>query len=330
MKHCYRIGIAVLVAAMMVVLAVPALAAGIEKKDLHNQPGTSPSVGLLDCTGAAELFCGGTALAGDNTGHANNVVNYGCSGLNENGGEDVYYFTLASESQVTITLTPDAADLDLWLLGSCDEAACLTYSAGVSTETITECLPAGTYYVVVDGYGSTYPGAEGSYTIALECASCPSAPDPVQGGETCADAVSLGDWLHGNAFNIAYDCTGFTNDYDEDYNCGQYGSSGEDMVYSVCLQPGGTIDITQTGDTDMVLWMVEDCGNLTTCVASSDNCCTGADEHFTYTSVAGGTYFIIVDGYTLGPVGTISGTIDGFCTTPTGTESWGGVKELFR
>lgn len=320
-----------LTAIMIFAIAGLAAAGGLEKKGLHGVPIDSGAKGLLNCTGALELVCDAAALAGDNTGHANNVVNYGCTTLNENGGDDVYYFTIASETQVTITLTPVSADLDLFLLASCEETDCLTYSAGISAEVITECLPAGTYYVAVDGYGSTYPGAEGAYTIEIACDDCPADPDDVPGGETCAEAVNLCDWLHGNDFNIAYDATAYTDDYDEDYNCGLWGSSGQDMVYSVCLDAGGTIELTQTGDTDMVLWMIADCADPTICIASSDACCTGADEYISYTSVAGGTYYIIVDGYSSTGVGTIFGTITGCCaSTATENDSWSGVKELFR
>ena len=320
-----------LICSLVLLLVFPAFANEREKKDLALQPAVYGSRGLLDCGGAAELVCDPSANTGDNTGEANNVVNYSCVGYSENGGDIVYYFTLVSETRVRITMTPVDADLDLFLLGSCDEGNCLAYSAGSGEETIIECLAAGTYYVVVDGYGSSYPGAEGPFSIALFCDDCPTEPDLVQGGETCAEAVNLCDHLIHDAFHIAYDCTGFADDYDEDWNCGFWGSSGAEMVYSVCLEAGGTIDITQTGDVDMVLWMVEDCDDLTTCVTGSDNCCTGAAEFINYTSSAGGRYFIMVDGYSMNPVGTIYGTITGCCNgTATETSSWGRIKRIFR
>ncbi|MBN2564334.1 MAG: hypothetical protein JXB46_01345, partial [Candidatus Eisenbacteria bacterium] len=75
--------------------------------------------------------------------------------------------------EVTVTMTPSGCDLDLFFLGSCDETDCLYYSGGVSTETIvTGCIEPGTYYIVVDGYGSSAPGAECPFTINVECVEC--------------------------------------------------------------------------------------------------------------------------------------------------------------
>ena len=325
-----------LICSLVLCVAMPVLA-GKETKD-PGIPGEGTR-GLLDCTGAVELVIDAAAVAGDNTGLVNNVWFYDCSVYKESGGEEVWYFTLTSETFVTITMVPDPTttpDLDIYLLGSCDEIDCIDYSAGVSTEVITHCLDAGTYYVVVDGYGSTYPGAECPYTIESTSGDCPDMPDPVQGTDTCDAAPSLCDWLNDGVFYIQYDCTGFANDYNEDGNCGLWGSPGADMVYTVCLEAGGTIDITQTstdGSSDLFLWMVTDCSDLTTCVAGSDNCCAGADEYFTYTSVAGGTYYIIVDSYTshLSAYGTIYGTITGCCGgTATENTSWGKIKRIFR
>jgi len=74
---------------------------------------------------------------------------------------------------------PEGCDLDLFFLGSCDENDCLAYSGTVGTETITTtCLEPGTYYVVVDGYGSSIPGAECPFTIGLDiCEEC-DCPQP--------------------------------------------------------------------------------------------------------------------------------------------------------
>ncbi len=120
-------------------------------------------------------------MTGDNTGMPNNVVNYGCTTLNENGGEVVYELVIPPPAckVVTITMTPQGCDLDLFFLGSCDEIDCLDYSGSVSTEQIvTTCLEPGTYYIVVDGYGSSVPGAECPFTIQVECVDCDCPEEP--------------------------------------------------------------------------------------------------------------------------------------------------------
>jgi len=139
----------------------------------------------LDCTNAIPIDCGGT-VTGDNTGMPNNVVNYSCVGYDENGGEVVYQLDLPAGQcfDVTVVMTPEGCDLDLFFLGSCDEGDCLAYSASVSTEELTtECLEGGTYYIVVDGYGSTVPGAECPFALTVECNECdcpvqPCCPTP--------------------------------------------------------------------------------------------------------------------------------------------------------
>jgi len=314
---------------LVLLLATGLATAGeLEKKQAAQLPAENPTRGLLDCTGAVELFCGDVDVAGDNTGD-NVITNYGCTTLGYAGnGETVFFFTLASEQSVTIFMHDFTPDLDLFLLGSCDEEDCLAYSAGVSDETVSACLAAGTYYVVVDGYGSTLDGNEGAFLIDLTCEDCPESF-----GETCEDATDLCA-LAGEkdgTFSFGYSTLGTSNDYTYN-NCGGYSANGGDIVFVVCLEAGGTIDVTQSGDYDMSLYLVTDCADLYgTCVDGTDNCCTGADEFVNYTSVAGGTYYLIVDGYSTSGSGTLSGSVTG-CCPPTATESdsWGGVKALFR
>jgi hypothetical protein len=105
----------------------------------------------------------------------NNVVNYGCTGYSENGGEVVYEFVIPAGVcyEVTVTMTPAGCDLDLFFLGSCDEGDCLFGSTTTGTETIvTSCLEPGTYYIVVDGYGSSVPGAECPFDLTVDCVEC--------------------------------------------------------------------------------------------------------------------------------------------------------------
>ncbi|MBN1826238.1 MAG: hypothetical protein JW958_08225 [Candidatus Eisenbacteria bacterium] len=307
-----------------------AFASDLEKKDLDISAGSPLSRGLLDCANAIGICCGQT-LQGDNTGMPNNVINYGTSTLSENGGEVVYCFGLPTVSQqVTITLVPSGCDLDLWVLGSCDEADELAHSAGTGTEVVTfSCLDPGFYYIVVDGYGSTYPGAECPFEISIDCEDCPVVPE----NDTCEGAFDLCALADGGVFNESYNTILANNDYTLAYGgCTGYATDGPDVVYEICLEPGGSIDVTQTGTNDMALYLITDCADpLGSCVIGSDNCCTGVDEYFVYTSVAGGTYYLIVDAYSsTGGTGTIYGTLTGCCTSATESGSWGSVKQLFR
>lgn len=117
---------------------------------------------VLDCTNAQVLPCPGSA-EGSTIGLANNVTTYGCVGWNESGGEQVWLVVLDEPRLFTATLdTPPGGDLDLFLLSACDPAACVDYG-GIS---LGRNLPAGTYYVVVDGLD----GAACSYTLTIACA----------------------------------------------------------------------------------------------------------------------------------------------------------------
>lgn len=130
------------------------------------------SCGYLDCNDAVQLTCGET-YNGNNANGEDNVSLYGCSGnvlnVENNGPEMVHYFTITQAGEVTIRLTNLSANLELFLLSACDRGACLNFSqnGGNNNEIITTYLPAGTYYVVVDGYN----GATSNYKLTVECTS---------------------------------------------------------------------------------------------------------------------------------------------------------------
>ena len=79
----------------------------------------------------------------------------------------------------------EAADLDIFFLGSCDENDCLAYG---NTTFTSDAMLAGTYYIVVDGYS----GDCGDYMLEVDeiyNLACPASPihyqrDPVQTTKT--------------------------------------------------------------------------------------------------------------------------------------------------
>jgi hypothetical protein len=151
-----------------------------------NKPIEKPDAwtrGLLDCSNAIPLYCNST-VNGDNTGMPNNVVTYSCSSWNEAGGEVVYELTLDQYYDLTATLSGMSCDLDIFLLASCDEAACLAYG----NSAVTGEFGPGTFYVVVDGYS----GAECAYTLDVTCAEVP--PPPEEDGSKCNFTGVCIDW----------------------------------------------------------------------------------------------------------------------------------------
>lgn len=130
--------------------------------------------GNLICDNAIPITCGQT-VSGNNTGLASNVLNYACTTWNEGGGEIVYALTLEAPDcyTVTATLANMSSDLDVFILGSCDEADCITHG---DVTAISPCLEPGTYYVVVDAYGSAPTG--GTFDLTVTCATCDCPVEP--------------------------------------------------------------------------------------------------------------------------------------------------------
>lgn len=120
---------------------------------------------LLDCSSAIWTGCN-VVLTGDNSGGPNNVDYYSCSSWLEDGPEVVYQLLVPFDGiNLTATIGDLSQDLDIFLLPVCNEGSCITY--GHYTFNIT--LPAGTYFLVVDGYH----GAVSSYTLTIECTDVP-------------------------------------------------------------------------------------------------------------------------------------------------------------
>jgi hypothetical protein len=128
--------------------------------------------GYLYCGEAQPLECG-VPFQGNNLNGQDDVSLYGCDGnvinVENNGPEIVHYFTTTESGEVNITMTGLTANLELFLLRSCDRGDCVDYSqnSGTNDESITAWLEAGTYYVVVDGYN----GGVGDYTLYVDCTS---------------------------------------------------------------------------------------------------------------------------------------------------------------
>lgn len=104
---------------------------------------------------------------GDTTGHAAAFSTYGAcdSGL---WGPEVVYRLRLDYALNTLSVSLDThADLMLFLLGSANPNHCIVYGLTIGQQDV----PAGTYYLVVDGYGS----ASGTYNLTIRCDPPPQA-----------------------------------------------------------------------------------------------------------------------------------------------------------
>lgn len=128
----------------------------------NNNGGGNP---LGTCGNPIALSCGvpynGTTVDGQT-----NFNNYLCSFWSEYGKEKVHTITITQSSDLDIQISGlGNVDLDLFLLNACDTSNCLNYGDNDIQETN---LPPGTYYIVVDGYGSTAV-QEGTYSLLVNC-----------------------------------------------------------------------------------------------------------------------------------------------------------------
>ncbi len=162
-----RLATVFLAVVLILGLATGALAEK-EKPFVQPQGGTRQ---LLDCTNAYQVFCG-DIISGTNIGAPNNVEAYACVAWLESGGEVVYEFVVPGPECmiVTGTITDMTDDLDIFFLGSCDEADCIEFGDSYFT---TDCLEPGTYYIVVDGYYAS----ESDFTLTIDCQEC-ECPQP--------------------------------------------------------------------------------------------------------------------------------------------------------
>jgi len=223
----------------------------------------------LDCGSAVTAYCG-ASYVGDTTGSPSNVDYYGCVGWYESGPEDVYVLTTSSTGDIIASLSGLSVDLDVFILSDCDENACGAYGDSVATYNDA---PAGTYYIVVDGYF----GSEGSYTLDITC-----------GGGTCNDLNEPND-TPGQATTITYDTT-LSADI-----C----PAGDEDYYAFTGNAGDIIDVDIDADAigsalDPYLYLYDTDG--VTELAHSDDY-DGLDSRIVYVLPADGTYYLMVRDY---------------------------------
>jgi hypothetical protein len=127
------------------------------------------SGGSGTCANPLTISCG-QQVSDDTSGYASNHDMYDCSGWPETGPEVIYQFTLAAGATYTVTAALSdlgAVDLDIFLLSptGCSAGQCLGAGSFGNLDITVVNMPAGTYYLAVDGYN----GVAGSYKLDLTC-----------------------------------------------------------------------------------------------------------------------------------------------------------------
>ncbi|MBI4956744.1 MAG: pre-peptidase C-terminal domain-containing protein [Myxococcales bacterium] len=222
------------------------------------------------------------------TGNFGNLVS--CPLEPSGDDEDWYRISVAADSLVTLTLNGSAAtDLDLALAKG--DGTVVGKSDGLgSSETVSLCVPAGSYYVRVYAWGT----AENHYTLsyaktAQACTSCQDDGAEDDDDTLGARPVDLGAGTYHSTTNAI--CAG-----DEDW-FEVYMYTGE-TLYS-------TLAFTQSnGQEDLDLLIYRNGVNLTGCSEQTPAGCDaangqsgGSNETMTWPIAETGYYYLVVHGW---------------------------------
>jgi hypothetical protein len=186
------------------------------------------------------------------------------------------------------------------------------------------CVPpgaGGTYVGRVRGFSSTTTGL---YKAFVTCSSSGGGADVCAGSPKleCGpinESGNTGCATSNYTLPASNPCTGFT-------------AAGRDVVYTLNVPAGASINLTYTSTADASFYIITDCANPSgTCVVGADATLTGQPEVINYVFGVAGTYYLILDSFGTNTSGgwTLTGT---FACPPTSNEpsSWGNVKTLFR
>ncbi len=228
------------------------------------------------------------SVTGTTTGAFNDTAGapLTCSSASARQPEVFYSFTLTQPQDVRVLMgVPTTSNLfpAVAITNTCgasgvmNQRGCATGSTGTFT---ARSVPAGTYFVVVDGAGST-PG-----DFTLEVTLLPATPLP--GNDTCVSPTPLTP-----AASLMVDLAAATGDYT--FSCGT--PSGGDVVFQFSTTQAQRVVVTATGvgtSADAVLAL-----RGGPCDSSADLRCANnegfsAPEVLTVNNLPAGTYYVLL------------------------------------
>ncbi len=223
----------------------------------------------LDCDAAIDLTAH-VPYNGTTAGAMSRVDEYGCvPSWDESGPEVVHRITTTSDGNVTAALSNlNGVDLDVFILSACDAQnpdSCLVYD----DNTASSYAPAGTYFVVVDGF----MGASGSYTLT------------VFAGLDCANAVPLTPGVpYTGSMGAGFSAV-------DSYGCVTLDETVPEKVHRITtFSSAGDLTATLIGPVGLNVCILDSC-DPSSCLAhaSSGGTATLPNPHL-------GTYLVVVDG----------------------------------
>jgi Metallo-peptidase family M12/GEVED domain/Secretion system C-terminal sorting domain/Fibronectin type III domain len=183
-----------------------------------------------NCDAETNIGCGQT-ISSTTVGYTNYATTYyfytseadGITGTpvgwTESGPERAYLVQLDAPSTISATLSGLSVDLDVLIMGTCNEYTVLAKGDYTAT---TGVLPAGTYWIIVEGFN----GVSGTFNLTVDCGGCASYGNPVD--EHISNAII------GNINNSSGNNGGYGN-----YDYLTLNTGIQDSV-SVSLTPGYT------------------------------------------------------------------------------------------
>lgn len=262
----------------------------------------------LDCTGAVALACS-TNYSSTTVGGNSNVDLYNCIAWDESGPERVHTITTSTVGDITATLTGLSVDLDVFILSACDENACVAAGDNVATYASA---PAGTYYIIVDGF----TGASGSYILNVQGNCNTAVNDNPCGAITLTVNATCSYTACNNTLSTG--TTGVSVP-----SCGIY--NGLDVWYKFVAPASGNVIINARAGTllDGVMAVYSGtCSGTLTEIACNDDSLTGGTNLSPYLSLTGltngTTYYIRYFDYNGDDVGTFDLCLytSASCTAP--------------
>ncbi len=235
----------------------------------------------FDCSNI--LVCGSVRY-GNTANGSNTNKQYLCSYNLMDGKEIIYEFVKKANQSAVFHLSEVVRDLDLFVLSKNDPDFCVKHSSkdGQSYDNIflEASLPAGTYYVVVDGFNNN----TSTYKLTIQCdksagfLDCNKAKNiscnlPVV-GNTSIDGFSTNQF-YGSGSSVYYD--------------------GKEVIYKFTSTFDGTIDLLlENLDTDLDVFVLDDCGNVLNPLEFSTEA-NKEEEAIILRVQKGKSYFIVID-----------------------------------
>lgn len=259
---------------------------------------TAPGVECgLDCADATEINISEAnprvTLSNQSLGEALNVIEtYTEARVGNFEGrtspERVYQINWPGGDMTATMDITNAVDLDLFLLTTCDPSQVVTFSTSIfSNETFETSLPAGTYYLVVDGVDELN-GAAGNFDLTVQLTlpeeaelDCPSGG--VINITDSNPSVTLSGQSTANGTNNVVDY--YSPQFDTDFRA----YTGPELVYEINW-PGGDMiaAIDKQDDADLGIMLLNACDPQSVAYWSFNS---GRIER----SLDAGTYYLVVD-----------------------------------